>query len=140
MILVPESLAEKLEALKHLVNDKLMKGNLFEREAAEKLKPFVMQVMILTKKYDCVAVRCLDTYERGLPSVGFLTVEDSETGQLVTIDTRRADGGLLGHFFKKRLSVQDTLFKKCGIDCLELSNKPAFIGDVVRFFRRRMRY
>ena len=121
------ALLKKKDAVVFLISDFVDTG--FEKLLA-----------VVAKKYDCIAVRCLDTHERGLPSVGFLTVEDSETGQLVTIDTRRADDGILSHFFKKRISVQDTMFKKYGIDCLELSNKPVFIGDIIRFFRRRMRY
>lgn len=54
LITVPENIAEKLEALKRLVDEKLKQGDLFEREAAEKLRPFVKQATILEKKYDCV--------------------------------------------------------------------------------------
>ncbi|MFH1991043.1 MAG: BREX-1 system adenine-specific DNA-methyltransferase PglX [Pseudomonadota bacterium] len=54
LITVPENIAEKLEALKRLADDRLKKGDLFEREAAEKLRPFVRQAALLERKYDCV--------------------------------------------------------------------------------------
>ena len=37
---MPENIAEKLKALRLLVNEKFNKGDLFEREAAEKAEAF----------------------------------------------------------------------------------------------------
>ena len=54
LITVSENIVEKLVALKSLVDEKLKKGDLFEREVAKKLRPFVKQAMILARKYDCV--------------------------------------------------------------------------------------
>src|SRR5205085_1256787 len=35
------------------------------------------------RRYDLIAVRCLDANEKAIPAVGFITVEDLETGELV---------------------------------------------------------
>ena len=54
LITVPEGLAEKLPALSDIVNAKLRSGDMFARQAAEAILPFVEQAKILAGKYDCV--------------------------------------------------------------------------------------
>ena len=101
---------------------------------------FEKSLAITAKKYDLIAIRCLDPNECALPSVGFITVEDSETGECITLDTRRSRRNGLPAFLANRITKQDTLFKKYGIDYLDIKNNRPFIGEIVRFFRRRMRY
>ena len=87
--------------------------------------------------YDVVAIRCLDKNENHIPNVGFLTIQDVETGQQATIDTRQKT---VNQYLSKRIEEQERLFAKCGIDHLEIVNNKPFAGDLIRFFRRRMRY
>jgi uncharacterized protein (DUF58 family) len=92
---------------------------------------------IIAKKFDTIAIRCLDKNESSFPSVGFVTIRDSETGQEIMIDSRKKS---IAAFLKARIADQDRMFKRCGIDLLEVSNQKPFVGDLIRFFRRRMRY
>jgi uncharacterized protein (DUF58 family) len=41
------------------------------------------------RAHDLVALQVRDPHERELPDVGLLTVEDAETGEVISIDTRR---------------------------------------------------
>lgn len=95
---------------------------------------------VVSRLYDFIVVRCLDKYERYLPSVGLLPVEDIETGKICVINTRKSRSSTMAVFMEQRLSSQQALFKKYGIDCLEILPHKQFIGDIVRFFRRRMVY
>ena len=95
---------------------------------------------LVARKYDCVAVRCLDTVEQELPSVGFITIEDIETGETLLLDSRKKSKKYLSNFFQKRIEKQNRLFKKYGVDLLEVVPHKSFIADVITFFRRRMRY
>jgi len=89
-------------------------------------------------QYDLIAVRCLDANEKNIPAVGFITVEDLETGELVELNL--ADESLQ-HFLATRLKKQDTLFKQRGIDLIDIMpDSKDYIVDMVRFFRRRMMY
>lgn len=99
---------------------------------------FECSLQVVAKKYDLVAIRCLDTNEQVFPNVGFLAIDDIETGQRLSLDTRRKSK--VGAFLRKRLLDQSTLFKKCGIDHLEIAPGKPFFGDIIRFFRRRMMY
>lgn len=94
----------------------------------------------LVKNYDVVAIRCLDKNEQQFPAVGFLTVQDYETGQLVMLDARTSGSSGINQFLEQRRVQQDGIFKKYGIDSLTLANNQHFMGDLIRFFRRRMRY
>ncbi len=89
--------------------------------------------------YDVVAIRCLDDYEKQLPPVGFVVTQDMETGQIVTLDMRKATANP-SLFLKNRLVQQDKLLKKYGIDLLKISHKHDFVGEIIRFFRKRMQY
>jgi hypothetical protein len=89
------------------------------------------------RKYYLIAVGCLDDNEKTIPSVGFITVEDLETGELVEVDARRG----IGQFLAARVDEQNKLFRKHGIDLLDIvPKKTDYLIDVVRFFRRRMMY
>ena len=95
---------------------------------------------MIAQRYDLVAVRCLDDREYDLPPIGFLPITDSETGETVLVDLRKRHQPIIHDFLTARLLEQDRLFKKYGVRVLDVANRSSFIGDVVRFFRRRMRY
>lgn len=95
---------------------------------------------LLAKLYDMVAIRCLDVNEVHLPAIGFLTIDDPETNERVVLDMRNRKKNSVHQFLKHRLAEQDKLFKQYGIDVVDVSPASPFIGEIIRFFRRRMRY
>jgi uncharacterized protein (DUF58 family) len=97
-------------------------------------------VSCIAKRYDLIAIRCLDKREHTLPPIGFLPIQDSETGAQLIIDTRHASLQHVHRFLAERLVQQNKLFKRYGINLLEVENNDSFIGTIIRFFRRRMRY
>ena len=90
---------------------------------------------IVCKKYDTVAIRCLDQREQELPDVGFLSVRDPETGAVGLLKTGSKD--LAAHIKEWRTEVGFTL-KKCGAHLMELEVQKPFMGELVRFCRQRM--
>lgn len=97
---------------------------------------FSKQLSIVTKKCELVAVRCLDQTEYQLPLIGLLTVQDPETGTIHTIK----GSGAVNDFLKKRIIEQNNVFRQYGIDHIEVTPGKPFMGDLIRFFRKRMRY
>lgn len=95
---------------------------------------------LVANLYECIALRCLDQRERELPSAGFIPVEDPETGETILLDMRSHKISGLKKHLDDRLEKQNQLFKKYGIPIVDLANNESFIGDLVRFFRRRMQY
>ncbi len=90
--------------------------------------------------YDVVAIGCLDDHEKQLPPIGFIATQDIETGQVVTLDIRNTKAAQTLPFLKNRLVQQNKLLKKHGIDLLEISRQRDFVGEIIRFFRKRMQY
>lgn len=93
------------------------------------------------RRYDLVAVRCLDTNERAIPNVGFITIEDLETGELLELDLRNTRDNNVKKFLAARITEQDKLFKRRGVDLFEVSpQRTDYLSEMVKFFRRRMMY
>lgn len=89
------------------------------------------------KRYDTIVFRCLDDYEKQLPSVGFLHVEDIETGKHLLLDTRvRNKAGK--NIFSERIENQNMDFKRYGIDYFDLSMRESSINSLILFFARRI--
>lgn len=101
---------------------------------------FEKNLGIVSTMHDVVAIRCLDSNEQLLPNVGFLTIEDSETGEKSIIDARASTLHGINNYLKERREHQDGIFARCAVDCINVSCGKPFIGDLIRFFRRRMRY
>lgn len=101
---------------------------------------FEIYLPVVSRLYDLIAISCSDKYEQKIPSVGLLPLEDIETGEQLIIDTRKSNQSSVALFLDKRLKEQRLLFKKYGIDVVEIVHHKPFIGDIIRFFRRRMVY
>lgn len=101
---------------------------------------FDRQLALTSTMYDLIAVRYLDKNAKTLPAVGFLTVEDIETGEINTIDVSKKGSSPVNHFLHTRLTEQNDLFKKYGVSVIDIEHDRHFIGDIIRFFRRRMSY
>jgi len=93
------------------------------------------------RRYDLIAVRCLDANEKMIPPVGFITVEDLETGELVELDLRSRRSGDVRKFLAARLEQQNKLLRRSGADLFEVSpENKNYLSEMINFFRRRMMY
>src|SRR3990172_5201131 len=93
------------------------------------------------RKYDLIAVRCLDGNEKSIPAVGFITVEDLETGELVELDLRGTRNNDVKRFLAARIEQQNKLFKRRGVDLFDVSpDRTDYLSEMVKFFRWRMLY
>jgi uncharacterized protein (DUF58 family) len=101
---------------------------------------FNQSLSIVSRMYDTVAISCADPLEQVFPDVGFLELENQETGQRCMIDTRGKNQKKLQTFFDRRVQEQKNLFNKYGVDHIQLGTAQPFMGELIRFFRRRMRY
>jgi len=101
---------------------------------------FDRQLALTSTMYDLIAIRYLDKNVKTLPAAGFLTIEDIETGEMNTIDVSKKSSSPVNHFLHTRLTEQNDLFKKYGVSVIDIAPDRHFIGDIIRFFRRRMSY
>lgn len=95
---------------------------------------------VANRRHDLIAVNIHDPRELALPEVGFATLRDAETGELVEVDTRdrrvRRAFAAQSRDRAARLSEQ---FKKLGIDELSLGADEDYLAGLQRFFRMRER-
>lgn len=91
----------------------------------------------LAKSTELVAVRCLDTLERILPSVGVLSLKDIETGQTFELEARGAQLTEYNKLIGQRIEIQNKLFTQSGIDVFDVTPQQDIAKELVRFFRKR---
>jgi uncharacterized protein (DUF58 family) len=92
------------------------------------------------RRHDLVALLIQDAREKSLPNVGLLAVEDSETGEVVEIDT--ADPDVRNRFESEVSDRSQRLvrgFRAEGVDTLELDTGDPYLPALQRFFKNRVR-
>ena len=95
---------------------------------------------VLARRHDLIAVTVADPRECALPEVGLLEIQDAETGAQVLIDT--GDKEVRRRYEELAREKNDrlaSLFKKTGVDHIELYTDRDYVLDLVKFFRKRMK-
>jgi len=102
---------------------------------------YTRMLRIASVEYDFVCMRLLDHCEREFPDIGFLDMQDPETGKTFTIDTRAAVGkkSPMNIFLQAYRNKQKHQFEKYKIDMLDLTVGNPIINPLVQFFHRRIR-
>ena len=92
------------------------------------------------RHHDMICVPVSDPAESVLPDVGLVELEDSETGELMLVDTSSAK--VRKSFAEKAESDREELtkfFRKTGIDTLDIATDKPYIAGVRALFKRRAR-
>ncbi|MEE2612750.1 MAG: DUF58 domain-containing protein [Acidobacteriota bacterium] len=90
------------------------------------------------RRHDTVVIRMGDPRERELPAVGYIELEDAETGEQLTVNV--SDPAFREAFDHDVTETRTTLereFRKTGIDVIELSTDRPYADRLMRFFRQR---
>lgn len=122
-------------AVAFLISDFLLPGN-------EKGLPELVRraLTLANRRHDLVALSTTDPRERELPDVGFVTLDDAETGEQLEIDT--SNPGLRRRYARAAQTHAEALsqsLRGCGVDLLELSTDEPYLPALQRFFRGRAR-
>jgi len=93
---------------------------------------------IASRRHDLIAVTITDPREVDLPNVGFIELEDAETGETVLIDTADA---MLRNTFSENASrlrnERNRILQRINIDKIEISTGRPYAEELIRFFRMR---
>ena len=95
---------------------------------------------VANQRHDCVAVTLQDPRESVLPDVGFLTLRDAETDELLELDTRHPQVRAL--FAKAAADREKTLtssLRRANVDRLEIRTDQPYAQSLQKFFRMRER-
>lgn len=93
---------------------------------------------ILSKKHDIIAIRANDPREFDIPPVGFVELEDAETGEVRLVNT----SDLKFRELYKRLAIDrharvEHFFKSMAIDQIDINTSSSYVEPIVRFFKAR---
>ena len=92
------------------------------------------------RRHDVVAVQITDPRELALPNVGWVVLQDAETGQIVEINTsekRRREA-----YTQRQTDAQEELqrlFRTSGIDSIQLRTDEPYVTALERFFEMRLK-
>jgi uncharacterized protein (DUF58 family) len=92
------------------------------------------------RRHDVVAVHIEDPRELALPNVGMLAIEDSETGEVVELDT--ANPSIRDRFSQEAHERSQRLvtdLRAEGVDTLQLHTGSPYMPALQRFFKNRER-
>lgn len=92
----------------------------------------------LVCKREVIAVRCLDTLARRIPSAGYVWGQDPETQETMLLHLSAGHTRDLQKKLDQRLQEQNQLLRRCNIDCLDVVADATFYKALILFFKRRM--
>jgi uncharacterized protein (DUF58 family) len=95
---------------------------------------------LVARRHDVVAVTIRDVIEDAVPNVGVIMLRDPETAEIVAVDTSRTDLRQKYHSFMtaERGAIR-RVFRRNGVDEIEVDTTGSFVGPLLGFFRRRER-
>jgi len=97
---------------------------------------------IANKKHDVIAITIVDPREQELPNVGFIELQDAESGDILLIDTANPSARKEFNALNARQRQERSrLFRSMGVDEIVINTGRHYVEPVVRFFRiREKRY
>ncbi len=99
---------------------------------------FERALRIANKRHDMVAVSITDPRELEIPNVGFVELEDAETGEITLLDT--SDRKMMERFNKfnvNNMEERAKLFRGMGVDLVDVRTDSSYVEPIMKFFRAR---
>ena len=93
---------------------------------------------VANRRHDLVAIALEDPREYDLPAIGIVELEDAETGEGIMVDF--GDAAVRDAFQKltrKERDDRDSLFRRMGLDAVNISTQGAYHEPLMQFFRMR---
>jgi uncharacterized protein (DUF58 family) len=99
---------------------------------------FSRSLRVANQKHDCVVVTITDPREEAFPNVGFVTLQDAETGELREFDTSNARvRAWLSANAKSREEWLKQSLRQSGVDRLEIRTDRPYANSLQKFFLAR---
>ena len=95
-------------------------------------------LQVANKKHDIISIDIIDPREIELPNIGFLELEDAETGETVMVDTSNSEvrSGFFSQTQQDR-EVREKFFRSIGVDNINIFTDQSYVEPIVKFFRMR---
>ncbi len=101
---------------------------------------FDKPLKFLKNKHDVVLIRTYDFVEENIPQIGYVFLEDEESGEQFLVDTSDEQfRQLYEQQMKKRKKDLANKMKKLGVDIIEINTSEPFYIPLKKFFKLRER-
>ncbi len=95
---------------------------------------------IASKKHDIVSIRITDDREKALPDLGLVKIYDPETQQTLWVDTSSTEvRNNFADAYRQHSNYVNEVFRKYGIDNVEISTGQDYVKQLMRLFKQRER-
>lgn len=124
---------QRRKAVVFLISDFLQPG-----QSDSQTDELIKKLSLTNQRHDLVSIALSDPREQTLPSVGLLTLEDAETGEIIELDTGSAS--VRKQFTQlakaQRQQFEDSMRKK-GLDWISASTDTPYMPELRKLFARR---
>lgn len=99
---------------------------------------FEKQLRIANRRHDMVGIHMIDPREMELPQIGYVELEDVETGEQILLDTSDPEvRQLFAGKASESLNKKEKLFKSMDMDSILINTDQSYIEPLMRFFQMR---
>jgi len=99
---------------------------------------FEPALRIARRRHDLIPIVMSDPRERTLPDVGFIELEDAETGSRLLLDTgSRRTREAFARNAARRDADREAMFRRMDTETIEVRTDQPYVDPLVRFFRKR---
>lgn len=94
-------------------------------------------IRVAARKHDLVPVVIADPMEEVLPHVGFMAVEDLETGAIIDFDTGGPEAREYAALVKRRAAERAAALRRMKLETVNVHTDKPYVDALVAFFRAR---
>jgi uncharacterized protein (DUF58 family) len=99
---------------------------------------FEKMLSIANKRHDVIAIKIVDPREIELPNVGFIELEDTETGEEILIDTKDPEVRKnFKEYATKEQTNLDMTFHSIDLDNIQILTDRSYVEPLMAFFKAR---
>ena len=99
---------------------------------------FEPALRIARRRHDLIPVTITDPRELEMPNVGFVTLEDPETGAVTLVDTaNRRWRKRYTSLVRRRLEARKAMSRRMDTATLDVRTDQSYLGPLIRFFHKR---
>ncbi len=104
------------------------------------LQELMPKIRVSNRRHDLISLYISDPRELELPDVGWITLEDAESGEQVNINTSdTATRNRYAELAEQRRAQINRSIRSSGVDILELSTDKSYVAPLLSFFKARKR-
>ncbi|NRA26400.1 MAG: DUF58 domain-containing protein [Opitutales bacterium] len=123
------------KAIVCLISDFL---DLWEETVDGKENPVASQIALVNQRHDLICINISDPREMMLPDVGWIRLEDAETGEIMEVNT--SDATVREAFLRNnrdRIDLVEKTFRKVGVDGVTVDTAEPYVASLQAIFNRR---